>query len=387
MESNAKIAAMVFIALMAFGVGCSYAQSTACTSATNISNQAVLRFDLGNIIYNFTENYITPDYAGITINGYSYSPVYPNTTTVISPDTGAYTEITQINYFPIQKSIDMILCSEPQASSTYYIFNVSDNNYGNLYFSYLGARLIVSSGSNSSAPVNATVINATGETPGAPDGYVKLTALHVEVSTSVQTQVNMVQAVPCSLSSGSVSAYTLQNNEWTQPQALQPSTGSICSVELGVPDESTIGIFYYSPGATTTSISTSSTTSTAATTISTTSTSAPTTTTVPTTTVNPNQCTEDIQCPVLIGECSNTACLVNKCIDDMCQMVSVPLKPGSNSTPNFGNAGIPVGAYLSYIESSGGWITPAAAVLAVIIPVLLVRHLLNRKAKKKEGNK
>ena len=369
--------------------------STACTSFTNVSNQDILNFNLSNVNYNFVENYVTPDYAGFTINGASYNNVAPNSTITLSSGTGAYIMILQINYLPIQKSINVIVCSAPQGQNTYYNFSISDNSYGDLYFTYFGTKLILSSNSTASVRSNVTITNITTSTPSPPVGYVKLTALNIAVNSAAPTTLNVTQAGPCPII-GKVSAYTLAGTWVSIPNyRINPVA---CTISFFVPYGHIIGIFYYSPQQTTTFVSTASTTSASTSTTSATSTSSASTSTTSTstTTVPPGYCTQDIQCPLITNSCTSNYCLVNKCVNNQCRAISILTSSNSTSANQLQTPSI--GRYLAYLQPDMDYLQQSnlmlplgtgAAMVVLITLYLLTRHFLfgkkldSKKAKSK----
>jgi hypothetical protein len=234
--------------------------STSCTSATNVSTQDVVGFTLNNVPYTVAQNFISPDYAGITINGTSYN-VYPNVPVTLNSNSGAYVEATQINYLPIQHSIDFIVCSAPQGPSTFYAFNLSINNYGKLYFAYSGTTLTVTSNSLTNVWTNSTISNVTASTPQSSNGYSKILAFNVQVLNNAPTGVIIAQKVPCYLTSGTTFVYILNGNTWVQ--VTNPSfNSSACTVSAPIPQSSTVGIFYSGAqaGSSSTTVSSSTTT-------------------------------------------------------------------------------------------------------------------------------
>ncbi|MDE1834607.1 MAG: hypothetical protein KGH64_04675, partial [Candidatus Micrarchaeota archaeon] len=344
-------------------------------------------FALDNVPYTVTENFVTPDYAGITINGVSYPTVYPNAQIVINSTSGSYAQVTKINYVPIQQSVNLILCSGKQDINTYYTFNISDNNYGYLYFAYYNTLLSISSSSNSSTPVNVTIRNVTSKTPELNHGYNKIIALNVSVVTSAPVVINMTQGVPCSLPAGSISVYRLMQDTWIKINNPQSDSAS-CTQTFPISAQSSVGVFYNSNKQQTTSI-TVSTTSSAPTTTKRITTSSATvhTTSMSTTTMLPGQCEKDIQCPLLTDSCSAYSCLVNKCINHLCQEVEVPLKNGnSNTLINNTGAQLSVASYsalaalndafiYSYI-TLGNWLLVVLVLVAMMLFVIARRLVL-----------
>ena len=124
MKINLGIAAF----LMLFMCACASAQ-TFCTTITNSSTGEQFAFQLGGARYVAVQNFITPSYACLTIDNLSYI-LYPQVAKVINQSTGAYAEMMQINYVPIQPSMNFIVCSSPQGPDTQYSFNLSANSYG-----------------------------------------------------------------------------------------------------------------------------------------------------------------------------------------------------------------------------------------------------------------
>lgn len=278
---DARVAIFSAFVLLPLLASSSYAaQPTACTSATNMSSGEVLGYSLNGVSYQFVENFVSPEYAGVTVNGASYT-LYPNAPMTINSGTGAYIELTQVNYLPVQHSVDLILCSGAQGPGTYYTFNISDNSYGYLYFDYVGAKLLVASPSNISTPIRVSVGNVTGTTPQSQYGYSKLVAFNSSVTTSAPVSFAITQTLPCYVASGALHAYILAGGSWSQGIGSIFNASS-CELSFSMPENSTAGIFYSSQG----TQGTTSTTVIPSTVPSTSSLQATTTTTVPGFTVN-----------------------------------------------------------------------------------------------------
>jgi hypothetical protein len=253
--------------------------STFCTGATNVSGQDVLRFSLNNVPYTVTENFVTPSSSGTTINGTSYT-LSPNMPVTINSNTGAYVELIQVNYLPIQHSINFVLCSGQQGPATRYTANLSINNYGDFYFSYFGTKLLVTTNSSVDVPTNITLTNVTAQSPSAPSGYTKLLALNVSGTTGTSTKLNITQNVACHLSPNTVYVYKLLNGGWVQmPNSKFNATA--CQVSSIIPTFSTVGLFYNGQAM----VNSSSTLSTSSTTSQSTSTTLVVTSTVNSTTL------------------------------------------------------------------------------------------------------
>ncbi len=272
---------LMLIALMFLVTSAALQATTFCTSETNISTGQTLKLNLGNVGYTVVQNFITPNDAGVTVNGDSYTlnPIVPYT---INKSTGSYVELAQINYIPIQPSVNLILCSAQQDADTQYDLNLSANQYGDAIFTHFGTRLIVSaslavSQQFSSFPATVTIANVTGSTPSPPSGYVKLSALSINVSSSTSTMINMTQDVPCYVTPKTIAVYKLSGGLWNLISGFMLNSTS-CKVTALIPSDPTVGIFYASSGSTasTTTQSTSST-SLPTSTLSSTTSSVPTT--------------------------------------------------------------------------------------------------------------
>lgn len=255
--------AFVFIALLLLATTAAAQSETYCTSYANVSTGDTMQFNLDNIAYHVVQNFITPDYAGITINGVSYT-VYPNAAHTINQNTGAYVEMTQINYIPSIQSINFILCSAQQTTDTQYNFNLSANSYGDLYFASYGTKLDVIaqvpiSQASTNFPTNVTISNVTTSTPPPPSGYVKLTALSASVTTSANTTLNITQSVPCYVTPKTVAVYALVSGSWVLVSG-DTFNSTACTVTAPIPTSSAVGIFYSSSGSTTSTASSTSTT-------------------------------------------------------------------------------------------------------------------------------
>jgi hypothetical protein len=219
-----------------------------------MSSGEPIGYNLNGVSYQVVENFISPEYAGVTVNGASYT-LYPSIPMTINSSTGAYVELTQVNYLPVQHSVDFILCSKVQGPGTYYTFNISNNNYGYLYFNYVGAKLLVGSPSNISTPIRVSVSNVTATTPQSQYGYSKLVAFNNSVTASTPVSISITQTLPCYVASGSLYTYILSGGSWSQGIGSSFNASS-CALSFSVPKNSTVGIFYSSQG----SIGTTSTT-------------------------------------------------------------------------------------------------------------------------------
>jgi hypothetical protein len=212
-----------------------------------MSSGDVVGYSLNGVSYQVVENFISPEYAGVTVNGASYT-LYPNAQMTINSSTGAYIELTQVNYLPVQHSVDLILCSGAQGPGTYYTFNISNNNYGYLYFNYVGAKLLVGSPSNISTPIRVSVSNVTATTPQSQYGYSKLVAFNNSITASAPVSISVTQALPCYVASDTSYAYILAGGSWVQGIGSSFNASS-CEISFSAPRNSTIGIFYSSQGA------------------------------------------------------------------------------------------------------------------------------------------
>ena len=282
-----KAAILIFALFLAEIAGA----QTYCTSQTNVTTGQMMSFSLGSVAYKVVQNYITPDNVGITINGSSYT-LDPNSPKTINSNTGAYVELVKINYLPIQQSVNFIMCSAQQGPSTFYSFNLSDGTYGDPYFTYYGTKLIIDanlpiSQALTNFPTNVTESNVTYSTPSPPSGYVKLTALDINIVTGTNATVNMTQDVPCYVTPSGIAVEELVKDSWVLVYGYTLNS-TACTVTASMPNDPVVGIFY-SSSATATSTAGSTSATTSATTIPTTTvmstTTQPTTSSVYTTTL------------------------------------------------------------------------------------------------------
>jgi hypothetical protein len=89
--------------------------------------------------------------------------------------------------------------------------------------------------------VGVTAKNVTSNSQAAPQGYTKLVALNITISTTANVATNVTLRYPCSIPSTKVAPYIIKNNTWV---AITPFTvdAASCTVTFTVPKDPVVGL-------------------------------------------------------------------------------------------------------------------------------------------------
>ena len=83
----------------------------------NMSTYSVTTLTIGNHTLKYTQNYITPSTAGVTINNVSYS-LNASQTIALSGNNGVYIALVKVNYIPRLHTVDLNIYQKVTTTTT-----------------------------------------------------------------------------------------------------------------------------------------------------------------------------------------------------------------------------------------------------------------------------
>ncbi len=97
-------------------VTCNFAD-TSCT-ITDISNPSSFNTTIGALNLKFTENFISPNYVGVSVNGTAYT-LYENTTVLLGKSAAEsyYVRLINISWIPMQQTFALQIYSQPNPTN------------------------------------------------------------------------------------------------------------------------------------------------------------------------------------------------------------------------------------------------------------------------------
>lgn len=115
---------VLLVALVASLTGAQAAQIVPYSNTTqlgyhlmNVSTDSVATLVLGNYTLRFTQNYITPSAAGVTINNVSYG-LNASQTISISGYSNVHVKLVQVNYIPRLHTVDLSIYRNVTTTTT-----------------------------------------------------------------------------------------------------------------------------------------------------------------------------------------------------------------------------------------------------------------------------
>lgn len=114
-----SICATLAVAMLPYAQVTPYSNSTQVGfHVVNISTDSIVRVVIGTAYYNITQNYITPNESGETVNGHSYD-LYSNAPVQLSSQNLSYIMLVKVNYIPRQHTVNFnIYQKQPPPSTT-----------------------------------------------------------------------------------------------------------------------------------------------------------------------------------------------------------------------------------------------------------------------------
>lgn len=261
-----------------------------------INNQAVVigisvpnpfNITLYGVRFNFTPNFITPTYAGMSVNGRPYS-FYPGKPVLVSqnqnPDYIFYVKAFNLTITPIQNylsvSVSAITNVTPVNVTTQkFSAMIRTSNTIPVVINLLGGNtsLNITSAFTANQIFSFQNLTNTRFIPPLPANYVALTIQNISVtpfanlSGQVNTTINVTMQYDCGIAFYRIFPFLLQNYTWSRISSYNVKPNK-CVVTFSVPPDPIMAVAEYvgsngipTPTSITSSIITSSTT--AATTI------------------------------------------------------------------------------------------------------------------------
>lgn len=202
--------------------------SGSCILIGNVAPLNTFNFKFGNESFKATDNFITPNTTGATLNGKSY------TFEVAKPENisnGVYMVLTGISYLPIQHTAGFKAC---QTNSTPSINTISVNaNFGASGFKVLSVM--------PPGFTNSVKLESTSSGPVVPNGYNGIFIANISVNAISVKTVNFTINYLCSISADVIHPFVLNNGAW---QAIRPyGVNSVaCTANFGMPKDSTFAL-------------------------------------------------------------------------------------------------------------------------------------------------
>lgn len=181
-------------------------------------------------IVKLTDNYITPNSTGITINSYQYT-LDLNASQQLNLGKNCYVELTSVSYLPIQQTVTLQLYNTSTINTT-ALLNALIANGISLHLSPLG---LISNVSPSEVAPLLNVTNVNSSSPLPPSNFIKLGAFNVTLSNTLNPTALVINAtVKCGYST--VAPFILINDTW---KPINPSlyNSTACTVTFVMPSD------------------------------------------------------------------------------------------------------------------------------------------------------
>ena len=246
----------------------------------NVSNVAQLNtFTLSNLCgqqFKVTDNFITPNYTGITIGNNTYD-LYTGKPKLIAGTSTCYAEVSSISYLPILVSVNFLFYNTNlNATNTIDLIgsqvhaNVSITNTTPINLNINDGNLLLTLLASRSARENISVMNITNATLPAPPANteaVRIIKINMTSGTTPKptTYIKVTEGYSCTLPSSRLRPYILVNGSW---QAILPYSidSAACTITYNITTDPIIALFISLAPATTTTLPTTTATTTASTT-------------------------------------------------------------------------------------------------------------------------
>ncbi len=218
-------------------------------------NRAVI--ELNEKVFNITENYITPDYAGITINNANYV-IYPNQT--IQFDSTAidnyYLKMTNLTFIPIRDTVSFELYYGPNETAG-ALFVPTENSTINLtllnprdvQIDLFGMSTLLTLIPNEPGNFTLYVKNLTSSSnlPPVPESYSMDLAVNIDVNSRTpgnSDSLVMSTASDCPPYGNTTVPFMLVNGTWKRLDVytLYPSS---CITSFSINNNATVALMDY----------------------------------------------------------------------------------------------------------------------------------------------
>ena len=241
-------------------------QRVSVANVTNIAN-VTEGFAIGNFTqYDFitalinekkfliTENYITPDYAGITVNNDRYD-IFPNESLLLASTSEYlyYMRLTRIAIVPALDTINFSIFAVPNLTSNEVLsyatnasINMSLTGNGISYINLENLNTLISIESPESTGLSLTVTNLTGSNDlPIPTGYDKWLLMNISakaLTDSATLSMNVTSVYDCNSSPDVTAPYLFNGGNWVALDGVNYNSTS-CQMSFGLSRSGIVGIF------------------------------------------------------------------------------------------------------------------------------------------------
>ncbi len=233
----------------------------------NVSNVAQLNtfnVTVCGVKVTVTDNFITPNSTGVTINGASYTLSANRTAQV--PGTSCVVDLKKISYLPIQQTVVISIYNNTAKVQIYVNINnvktlVNASTNATVNVNTTGPRAVLSF--IPIGPANVMLRNVTINIPQLPSNYTGLSVYNLTVSANAvkNSTISVTLFFNCSLPASRVSILYYSNGAWVPSKSVVNSAS--CSATAQIPADPLV-VLALAPVPATTTVQT---TTTAATTI------------------------------------------------------------------------------------------------------------------------
>ncbi|MCW6160400.1 MAG: hypothetical protein LVQ95_04925, partial [Candidatus Micrarchaeales archaeon] len=222
----------------------------------------------------FTDNFISPNDTGMSVNGKNYT-MYVNKPIVLlsTPTQTCYMDLQNVSYLPVLHTVQlMVYVKSNGVVHTVIIteqnfigvlngtFAISGNSSDKLNFKPANVTVLISLGVNKTITPNYTIENVTANTPALANA-TKLVAIRLNISNSTVI-LFFTMHYPCGMNVSRINAYKLINGAWTSVTSTTNASACADTFTLTGGDP-TVGLFEAAlPAATSSTTSASTTVST-----------------------------------------------------------------------------------------------------------------------------
>ena len=224
-------------------------------SISNFTQYDFIILQINEKQFNVTENYITPDYAGVTVNSNRYD-IYPNESLLLAtnPIQNYYLKLNNINFIPALDTITFQIYSLPNLTENQTLAYTSNSSALNIStyknvtshinFVDLNAFLSVTPSSNTGLSLNVTDITNSASYPSLTS-YSTWRVLDVSAKPSYNdSELNMsISSIyDCNNPSEITEPFILGNNGWTAVNNFTYNQ-SACVISFSLSRSATVGLF------------------------------------------------------------------------------------------------------------------------------------------------
>ncbi|MCW6159897.1 MAG: hypothetical protein LVQ95_02295 [Candidatus Micrarchaeales archaeon] len=245
-------------------------------NVTGVAQLNTFNINLCGKAFKVTDNFITPNYTGVSIGTGSYN-LYVDQPQLIAGTTSCYAKVTSISYLPILVTVNFLFYNtQLNGTNTIDIVGnpvhaeVTVTNSSIITLNVNNGNLLLSLLASISARENVTTGNLTGIPVPAPAGFRIARIIFINVTSNStpkpSTHMHIIEKYNCTIPSSRLMPYLLLNGSW---HAITPysTNSSACTISYNITEDPVLALFeLITPVSTTTVPSTSVATTSIATT-------------------------------------------------------------------------------------------------------------------------